>query len=414
MWGLLSVGASKVELMFEAVADAELVDVMGEATRDESTAIAQRLAAVAELYARRTEDWAGCEWWCADACDAVAAEVSAVQNISHARAVGQVQFACALRYRLPALAKVFARGTIDFRMVATIIARTENVDEAVMPQLDGAIARHCEKWMKLSGPKLRDRVDMWVAKFDPAGVRVPPKVNDNRYVDLYLASPGMAGIGGYLHAADGAALDQRLDALAATVCENDPRTKEQRRADACGPLARGEAALACQCGSQDCPAVGERAAAAAVIHVLAEQATLDGTSNHPGYLPGFGILPAESVREMAATATLKPLEVPTAVTPDPGYRPTAKTAEFIRWRDLTCRWPGCDRPVDKSDIDHTVPWPYGPTHPSNNKPYCRVHHLIKTFYTGLGGWSDQQLPDGTIILTAPTGNVEVLHPYLDM
>jgi hypothetical protein len=33
--------------MFEAVSDADLIDVMGEATRDESTAIAQRLAALA-------------------------------------------------------------------------------------------------------------------------------------------------------------------------------------------------------------------------------------------------------------------------------------------------------------------------------------------------------------------------------
>ena len=42
----------------------------------------------------------------------------------------------------------------------------------------------------------------------------------------------MAGICGNIRAADGAALDQRLDALAATVCDNDPRTKQQRRADA--------------------------------------------------------------------------------------------------------------------------------------------------------------------------------------
>ena len=81
-------------------------------------------------------------------------------------------------------------------MVSTIIGRTENVDPEVMPQLDEAIARHCIKWMKLSGPKLRDRVDLWVAKFDPAGVRVPPKVKDNRYVDIDAASPGMAGIAG--------------------------------------------------------------------------------------------------------------------------------------------------------------------------------------------------------------------------
>src|SRR4051794_23524320 len=244
--------------MFEGSTDAELVDVMGEATRDESTAIAQRLAAVAELYVRRCGELGEQQWWCIDACDAVAAEVSAAQNISHARAVGQVQFACALWHRLPAVARVFSSGVIDFRVVSTIVGRAENVEDDVMAQLDDAIARHAEKWMKLSGPKLRDRVDLWVTKFDPAGVRVPPKVNDNRYVDLCPASPGMAGLSGYLRAADGAALDQRLDAFAATVCENNPRTKEQRRADATGTLARGEATLACQCGSPECAAVTER------------------------------------------------------------------------------------------------------------------------------------------------------------
>src|SRR6476619_2224773 len=57
---------------------------MGEATRDESTAIAQRLASVAELYVRRSGELGDRQWWCVDACDAVAAEVSAAQNISHA------------------------------------------------------------------------------------------------------------------------------------------------------------------------------------------------------------------------------------------------------------------------------------------------------------------------------------------
>ncbi|HJT90343.1 MAG TPA: HNH endonuclease signature motif containing protein [Mycobacterium sp.] len=387
--------------MFEGVGDGELIEVMGEATRDESTAIAQRLAAVAELFVRRSGQLAGLEWCVADGCDAVAAEVSAVQNISHARAVGQVQLACALQYRLPAVARVFARGTIDFRMVSTIVARTDNVEAEVMAALDAAIARQAEKWMKLSKPKLRDRVDQWVAKFDPAGVRVPREVTDNRYVEIQPTVPGMAGVSGHIDAADGAALDQRLDAVAATVCEHDPRTAMQRRSDACGALGRGEASLVCRCGLADCPATAERNAAAAVVHVLAEQATLDGSSDAPGYLRGFGILPAESVRELAATAQLKPVTVPTGATPDPGYRPSAKTAEFVRWRDVTCRWPGCDKPAERCDIDHTTPWPYGPTHASNNKPYCRIHHLLKTFC----GWFDEQLPDGTILLTAPSGHV---------
>ena len=42
-----------------------------------------------------------------------------------------------------------------------------------------------------------------------------------------------------------------------------------------------------------------------VVHLLAEKATVEGTGDNPGYLPGFGILPADSVREMAATATIK-------------------------------------------------------------------------------------------------------------
>jgi hypothetical protein len=386
---------------------------MAESTRDESTATAQRLLAVGRLYARRAVELAAWNRSRIDATEEVAAEVSAAQNVSRGRAKGQIFYGRTLCERLPAVAKVFLRGWIDFRMVAMIIARTENVDDEVIGELDASIARHAEKWMRFSTPKLRDRIDLWVAKVDPAAVRVPPVVDDGRYVDVGPgAAAGMAFFTGHVHAADGAALDQRLNALAATVCEHDPRTKAQRRADACGPLARGEAMLACQCGRDDCVAGAQKAAAAsAVIHVLAEQATLDGTSDTPGYLAGFGILPAESVRGLAAGATCKPLAVPTQSEPESGYRPSAKLVEFVRWRDLTCRWPGCDKPAVKSDIDHTVPFPVGPTHPSNLKAFCRTHHLIKTFCVGPVGWSDRQLPDGTVVLTAPTGHVYATEPH---
>jgi uncharacterized protein DUF222 len=66
-------------------------------------------------------------------------------DLALAQMVGQVQFACALAHRLPSVAKVFAPGVIDFRMVSTIINRTENVDSDVMPELDEAIARHALK-----------------------------------------------------------------------------------------------------------------------------------------------------------------------------------------------------------------------------------------------------------------------------
>jgi hypothetical protein len=66
---------------------------------------------------------------------------------------------------------------------------------------------------------------------------------------------------------------------------------------------------------------------------------------------------------------------------------------------------GCDKPAWSSDIDHTVPYPLGPTHASNNACYCRFHHLLKTFWGGEGGWYDRQLPDGTVTrVRDPTQN----------
>jgi hypothetical protein len=87
-----------------------------------------------------------------------------------------------------------------------------------------------------------------------------------------------------------------------------------------------------------------------------------------------------------------------------GYRPSTALAEFIRFRDLTCRFPGCDAPADVCDVDHTVPFPLGPTHPSNLKLLCRYHHLLKTFWTQ---WRDKQLPDGTVEWMSPSGQTYV-------
>ncbi|KUH87614.1 MULTISPECIES: HNH endonuclease signature motif containing protein [unclassified Mycobacterium] len=400
--------------MFETVSDSELLTFMGEETREESAAMGRRLASVGELFERRNPGFELADLCAVDSMTAVAAEISAVQNISHARAVGQVGVAVTLRKRLPQILRRFCRGVIDYRLVATVVARTENVEDDIIAGLDEALAGRVEKWMKLSKNKLRDRIDSFVAEYDPAAVRVPPEVDEHRYVEITPTdTAGVAAVTGSLHAEVGAALDQRLDALAATVCDKDPRTKEQRRADACGPLSRLESRLACECGLDDCPAAEQHAAAtAAVVHLLAEHGTLDGTSDKPGYLPGFGVLPAESVRGIAKNAQLKPVVLPRAdAVADNGYRPSAGLTDFLRWRDLTCRWPGCDKPVQRCDVDHTVPWPYGPTHPSNTKHYCRTHHLVKTFLCGTGGWSDRQLPDGSIELIAPTGHLWRTEPH---
>lgn len=96
--------------MFEEHTDAALIDAMGVASRAESAAIARRLAAVGELYARRAQELADRNFWRTDPWEEVAAEVSAAQNISRGRASGQIGYARALRDKLPEVAAVFATG----------------------------------------------------------------------------------------------------------------------------------------------------------------------------------------------------------------------------------------------------------------------------------------------------------------
>ena len=90
------------------------------------------------------------------------------------------------------------------------------------------------------------------------------------------------------------------------------------------------------------------------------------------------------------------------------YQPSAAVERAVRLRDLTCRFPGCDRPAVVCDVDHTVPFNHadprngGLTVPWNLKCMCRQHHRLKTFHDG---WRDEQLPDGTVIWTSPTGEI---------
>jgi len=210
---------------------------------------------------------------------------------------------------------------------------------------------------------------------------------------------------GRLFVTDAHAVDARLDALASTVCAGDPRTRNQRRADAMGALAAGADRLACRCGQSDCPTRTSPPPIPVVIHVVAEQASLDGTGQAPGSMIGAdALVPAELVAELARSAKLRPLVHPADVAPEPGYIPSQALADFVRCRDLTCRFPGCDRPAVHCDIDHTIAHADGgPTHASNLKSLCRLHHLLKTFW----GWSDQQLPDATVIWTSPSGQTYI-------
>ncbi len=459
LW-ILSDGTSNIEYMFESVSDAGVVEAIGESARAENIACARRLEAIAELYERRqipVEDGRGRELWRIDPWEAVAAEVAAAQSITAGMAGGLLHHAICLRERLPQVAAVFATGVIDYRTVRMIVARTLlAVDPDVMAAIDAEIAATVGGWGPMSANKMQRAVDAIVVRHDPDARRRTDARARGRHVDI-AHDRGTSYLSGQLHQTDATLLDRRLTALAHTVCEGDPRTIEQRRADALGALAAGHTVLVCACGSSGCSAADNDSAPAVVVHIVAEAAALEAaeasdlhgerpeddtfeeiTSRErlvevikeafcpkapqpavPSAIPGFGFVmggtavPLSVLVDLAARgmAELRPVIHPGDSPPEPRYRPSAALAAFVRCRDLTCRFPGCECPADFCDIDHTIPYDLGgPTHASNLKALCRKHHLLKTFWCGTGGWHDEQLPDGTVIWTAPTGHTYRTQP----
>jgi len=406
---------------------------VGAWARVENAACAHRLAEMAEMLeaAWAADGSAEREQWCLDNWDAVAAQIGAAQNVSAGVASHQLLVAQALAERLPRVAEVFATGAISYRMVNAIVARTRLIqDPEALAKVDAELAAHVTGWGSLSVAKTQTAIDYWVHRYDPGALR--RSESKSRDLDVVPAEDGsgLASIEGTLYAHDGAVLDQRVTALAATVCERDPRTIDQRRADAMAALGAGADRLACGCGADDCPAAEGVPRTDVVIHMIAEQDSLtddtpvqlDGAepppvddtppptapaATTPAAVIGGPIIPAPLLAaKLANTAIIQPLIHPGDAPPEPRYTPSPKLADFVRCRDMTCRFPGCDEPAWRCDLDHTIAYPVGPTCASNTKCLCRKHHLLKTF----GGWLDRQLTDGTLIWTAPDGQTYTTLP----
>jgi Domain of unknown function (DUF222) len=387
---------------------AALLDRIREAGRSEAQAAARRLVAVGELFMVRLRD-SGEQADCAmDTWDAVAAQVAAALKCSIGMGSSYLRYAVALRDRLPQVGKMFQAGDIDYRAFQTVVFRTDLItDPEVLARVDTVLAARLSRYASLTRGRLAAEVDRVVAAVDRDAVRRAKEAIRDRFVDVVTDETGIAFVTGTVLAAAGRALDLRLDELAKTVCDADPRSREQRRADALGALTAGSDRLVCGCGSTACDAAAQVSKSNVVIHVVAEQASVDGSGKTPGVVLGAeGLITAEMVAELAKSSHLQPL-IPPAEEPEPRYIPSAKLAAFVRSRDVTCRAPGCDHAAFDCDLDHTIAYrDGGRTHASNLKALCRKHHLLKTF----GGWRDKQLPDGTVIWFLRDGHTYVTMP----
>jgi Domain of unknown function (DUF222) len=418
--------------------------------RVETAACARRLMAMVVVLDRRhaTAGSAEREQWYLDNWSAVCAEIAAAQRITSGAASQQLLVATALRDRLPLVREAFGTGLGSYQLISTIVWRTALIaDPEARRAVDAALAAAMRTWEPMSQEKTVAAIDYWVHRFDPHALRRTQSRARSRSVEIGAEDgSGLASLWGSLFSHDAVALDRRLNALAATVCDADPRTVDQRRSDALGALAAGADRLDCTCRQRNCGAAAESgtgSASATVVYVVAnedtvtdeglataaEDAALDGgpagrsgrtplreltlaqalvqptpprfAVTRPGSVMGGPVLSGPVVRRAVRGAAIRRIVHPGDAPPETRYTPSQRLAEFVRCRDLHCRFPGCAEPAVNCDVDHTIPYPAGPTQASNLKCLCRTHHLLKTFWGGRSGWRDTQFPDGTVQWESP-------------
>ncbi|MCX2964110.1 DUF222 domain-containing protein [Gordonia aquimaris] len=396
------------------------------------------------------------------------AEVGAALTVPPARARELIEAGSVLRHQLPFTGATLVAGRIDLPRFLVVVRRTVLVDPAKFAVLDTEIAAAIESREPMSMTRFTTMIDKIIAKIDPAAVRRRrEQVDTDRNISVRpdRHTPGQSRIGGVLPAEQAAAIDARLQAMAAAVHPDDPRTAAQRRADALVALADGAARLDCRCevctttaGADDDSAAGEGLGASdetpdsdaiavedeatapdpaaagepevrdgqgdtsgapvdadaattdcaprPTFHIVVNLSTLLGHDDDPAFLDGHGVIDADTARALLAEAKR------CYVTPDTTnlaqvdrYAPSKKLADLIRAGELCCSFPGCNNRAYHADVDHSVPHAEGgATDARNLKPLCRFHHRIKTFATG---WRDYQDPLGTVFFQSPTG-----HTYL--
>jgi hypothetical protein len=147
------------------------------------------------------------------------------------------------------------------------------------------------------------------------------------------------------------------------------------------------------------------------VQVTVPLTSLLGLDEQAGELTGYGPIPAETARRLAAHGTWRRLvtDPVTGVLLDYGrarYTPPPDLVDHVTARDRTCRWPGCDKPAVGCDLDHTLPYPHGPTAAGNLGPFCEQHHIGKHH----SRWTVRQPEPGRFEWTSPTGHTYTVTP----
>lgn len=333
------------------------------------------------------------------------AQVACILRVSEHLAGGLMRESTRLVADLPATLDALTDGAISYRHARAVVEEADSLPDDAAASFEAAV--------------LEGRTDLTPGAFAARCRRIRERTHPvpietragsaetSRSVSLEYARDGMA----WLHVSSSAAkAELAYTFLTGTAMDaqeaGDARTLDQLRADALldAVLAPGRSDVAE--GTE--ALVGQRVEVSITVPAL----TLLGQSDEPAVLDGYGPIPLETAKTLAAGSTswhrilTHPVTGVRLTYDRATYRPPADLRRWLRRRDRTCRFPGCRRRAVRCDIDHTIAWEDGGRTDHDNLAHlCRRHHRLK-HHTAWEVRFDGEL----LVWTDPTGHEYCTEP----
>ncbi len=328
----------------------------------------------------------------------VAGQVALARRESPHRGQRHVGLAVILHAELPHTTAAFRAGRIT-EWAATIVARETaclTLDDRLT--VDAELASDPDRLEAMGIGELEAEAKKLAYQLDPASfVERRARAEADRRVTLRPAPDVMCQLSALLPVKSGVAVFATLSKEAdAAMAAGDPRTKGQIMADSL--VMRILSANGTQ---------GDTESGVMINLVITDQ-TLFAGGDEPGWVEGYGPIPADLARDLATDdrAWLRRLyTAPTTgelVAMDSRARLfPAKLAQFLRLRDRRCRTPWCDAPIRHSDHIEAIE-EGGQTTATNGQGLCEACNYNKQAI----GWRAKPRPGPghTVETMTPTGH----------